>query len=403
MLERDSEALGPARAATGLLGGGLRPAAVGDAVRRSGARVRARAQRASGVRLARAGRRPRGGRARGAAPAQLPARLRDRDVLHARRGLHALPRAQHAAGRAAELPRVARRVAGLRGVAGALAAAAGGDGRRVRRPERVRARPAARSWGRRWAGARAWSPSVQRSFAVGVVGRVGPLRAGRRAADAGEGLRRRDPAPARRPACRSWWPATGRSSRSCGRWAATCGSSGSVSASRAGAAAARGGAGDRAVALRRDPAAGRAGGDGGRAAGRRGERRRAGRGGAGRGAVPAGRRGGAGRAGAGAVRRRGGRRARWRSRGAFAPLVARLRDCTTSDCGWVEREPAARSPVLSGYTTRQWATPARSHPAGVDVRRARAAARPDAASSRADPAPAAPARPRARGRPTGAR
>ena len=39
MLERDSEALGPARAAAGLLGGGLRPAAVGDAVRRSGARV----------------------------------------------------------------------------------------------------------------------------------------------------------------------------------------------------------------------------------------------------------------------------------------------------------------------------------------------------------------------------
>jgi glycosyltransferase involved in cell wall biosynthesis len=39
VLERDSEALGPARAAAGLLGGGLRPAAVGDAVRRSGARV----------------------------------------------------------------------------------------------------------------------------------------------------------------------------------------------------------------------------------------------------------------------------------------------------------------------------------------------------------------------------
>ena len=39
MLERDSDALGPARAASGLLGGGLRPAAVGDAVRRSGARV----------------------------------------------------------------------------------------------------------------------------------------------------------------------------------------------------------------------------------------------------------------------------------------------------------------------------------------------------------------------------
>jgi glycosyltransferase involved in cell wall biosynthesis len=39
VLERDSEALGRGRAATGLLGGGLRPAAVGDAVRRSGARV----------------------------------------------------------------------------------------------------------------------------------------------------------------------------------------------------------------------------------------------------------------------------------------------------------------------------------------------------------------------------
>jgi glycosyltransferase involved in cell wall biosynthesis len=39
VLERDSATLGPARATTGLLGGGLRPQNVADAVRRSGARV----------------------------------------------------------------------------------------------------------------------------------------------------------------------------------------------------------------------------------------------------------------------------------------------------------------------------------------------------------------------------
>jgi glycosyltransferase involved in cell wall biosynthesis len=39
VLERDSEALGHGRAAAGLLGGGLRPASVAEAVRRSGARV----------------------------------------------------------------------------------------------------------------------------------------------------------------------------------------------------------------------------------------------------------------------------------------------------------------------------------------------------------------------------
>jgi glycosyltransferase involved in cell wall biosynthesis len=39
VLERDSESLAPARAAAGLLGGGLRPTAVAGAVRRSGARV----------------------------------------------------------------------------------------------------------------------------------------------------------------------------------------------------------------------------------------------------------------------------------------------------------------------------------------------------------------------------
>ena len=39
VIERDSAALGPARAAAGMLGGGLRPGAIAGAVRRSGARV----------------------------------------------------------------------------------------------------------------------------------------------------------------------------------------------------------------------------------------------------------------------------------------------------------------------------------------------------------------------------
>ena len=54
------------------------------------------------------------GRARRAAPAPVPARLRDRRVLHARSGVHPLPRAQHAAGGAAELPRQPARGGRLR-------------------------------------------------------------------------------------------------------------------------------------------------------------------------------------------------------------------------------------------------------------------------------------------------
>ena len=150
--------LGGARAGAGGGGPARRRAAAGGGRRRGAAQRRARRarpQRAAGVRLARAGGRPRGGRARRAAPAQLPARLRGGDVLHARRGLHALPRPQHAAGRAAELPRLARRGGRLRGVAGAVAAAAGRVGRRVRGPERVRARPAGGAAARRSAAARA--------------------------------------------------------------------------------------------------------------------------------------------------------------------------------------------------------------------------------------------------------
>ena len=62
---------------------------------------RARAQPATRVRLARAGRGARRGGAHRVAPASVPAGVRDRRVLHAGRRVHALPRAQHAAGRAA--------------------------------------------------------------------------------------------------------------------------------------------------------------------------------------------------------------------------------------------------------------------------------------------------------------
>ena len=86
-----------ARPRAGLLRGGLAP----EEVARRGAphrrARRPRPQRQPDARLARARRRPRGRRARRAAPPQLPARVRGRHLLHARRGLHALPRAQHAA------------------------------------------------------------------------------------------------------------------------------------------------------------------------------------------------------------------------------------------------------------------------------------------------------------------
>ena len=102
---RLGRASGAARAALGLLRGGL-AARRGRARRARQRRARrACAQPAPGVRLARARRRAGGRRARGAAPAPVPSRVRDRRVLHARRGVHALPRAQHAARRAPELPR----------------------------------------------------------------------------------------------------------------------------------------------------------------------------------------------------------------------------------------------------------------------------------------------------------
>ena len=128
VLERDSGALSGARAAAGLLA--RRPRAGRGRRRRApdGRARRARPQRAPVARPARARGRARGGRPRRAAPAQLPARVRGRDLLHPRRGLHALPRARHPAGRAAELPRrLAGRGARLRRRAGPLPAAALAD------------------------------------------------------------------------------------------------------------------------------------------------------------------------------------------------------------------------------------------------------------------------------------
>ena len=104
--------------------GGLRPDEVARAVRRTGARVVHAHNLAPGVRLARARRGARGRRARRRAPAQLPARLRRRRLLHRRA---ASARAATAATRCPGVLRNCRgsapRGARLRRRAGALAAA----------------------------------------------------------------------------------------------------------------------------------------------------------------------------------------------------------------------------------------------------------------------------------------
>ena len=156
VFERDSSTLSQRRAAEGLLRGGLDP----DKVARRGTRTGARVVHAHNVNptlgLARARRRARGRRPRRPAPAQLPARVRRGHVLHPRRGLHALPRPQHAAGRAAQLPRrIAGRVGRLRRLACALAGQHRRPGRPLHRPERLRPPAPARSSARRSTSARA--------------------------------------------------------------------------------------------------------------------------------------------------------------------------------------------------------------------------------------------------------
>ena len=145
VLERDSERVGaPAGRASGCWPAGCGRTRSPTARARDRRAGRARPQRQPDVRAAGAGGRQGGGRPRRPAPAQLPARVRGRHVLHAGRGLHALPRPQHAPRPQAQLPRrLAGRVRRLRRRARAAPAAPGRRGRRDRRPVRVRAPAAA--------------------------------------------------------------------------------------------------------------------------------------------------------------------------------------------------------------------------------------------------------------------
>ena len=262
-----------ARAARGLLRGGLRPEEVAAAVRRTGARVVHAHNLHPALRLARAGGGARGGRARRAAPAQLPARLRGRHVLHAAaRTARAATGRNTLPGRAPELPRHRPRGGRLRrrrSRCGSGGWSAQADAVVV--PQRVRRASGCASWARRsTARASTSCRHVVREFAARSRGRGRRARARRRPAGAGEGRRRRDRRLRARAACRSSSPATGRGAR-----AARARAGGDVrfagprrrdelAALRAGAALAL-----VPVALGRDLRAGRRRGDGRRRARRR--------------------------------------------------------------------------------------------------------------------------------------
>ena len=281
LLERDSGTLSRGRAAAGLLRGGL-DARRGGGGRPAHGRPRgARPQRAPGPRPARAGRgRARGGRARRRAPAQLPAGVRGGHVLHARRGLHALPRAQHvaracastAAARAPRRSSTARRwrctSAGWPACVDAFVvpsafalAPAAGAGRSARRPrdgDRVAPARVRRASARATRARTRWWPPACR-----------PRRAST--------WRSR---PAGAPRCRSWWPATARRPRELRALAAGADVrfEGRVGPRAAGRAAPRGGRrrSSRRCTRRSFPCRGR-GGDGRRPAHGGLARRRAGR------------------------------------------------------------------------------------------------------------------------------
>ena len=192
VLERDSEALGPARAAPGCSAAGCGPAAVGDAVRRSGARV----LHAHNVQ-------PRFGWRALAAAREAGARV----VLH----LHnyrlvcaigtCFTRGEDCTrchGRNT-LPGVRLNCRGSRAEAVVYGASLALWQRRLAESVDAFAVPSAFALGRLeelgapLGGRARVIPSVQRPFAAASAAASGALRAGRRAADAGEGLRRRDP------------------------------------------------------------------------------------------------------------------------------------------------------------------------------------------------------------------
>ena len=171
-------AVGPGRAAAGLLRGGLAAGGGrGGGARRRGTR-RARPQPAADAGLARAGGGALCGRARRAAPASVPPRMRGRGLLHARRGVHALPRPQHVAGGAAQLPRQSRPGARLRRGSRAVAAPHRRAGRRGDRPERASRANACASSARRCrgSGCTCWPRLCGRS----PTGSVGTNRGRRR-------------------------------------------------------------------------------------------------------------------------------------------------------------------------------------------------------------------------------
>ena len=190
----------------------------------------------------------RAGRARRHAPAQLPARVRDRDRVPRRRGLHALPRPQHAGRACGSAAAATCREAVVYGAGLALPAAARArGGGPVRRAERVRARrgcaelgvPASTAWRccptscampssrrRRRAASREHALFAGRLVEEkGVDDRDRGRRRGRRAArDRGRRAGRGRPAgaraAARRDRCGSWAGSAPESWRSCARGAA---------------------------------------------------------------------------------------------------------------------------------------------------------------------------------------
>ena len=279
---RDSAAhrRGP-RGGAGCCAAGSTRARSPRAVRRAGRERRARPQPAARVRLARARGRARGGRARRAAPPPVPPRLRGRRVLHRRRGVHALPRPQHAARGSCATAAASRAEALVYGAAlalwqrphGALADAIVVPSRFARERLARARRAAARA---RVDVLRAAARGARPAAAGPAVRRAAAMRWSSRAS------RPRRALTSRSSACRiagvplriaGDGPERARLRAPRGR-APTCASSARSSAARAGRAARRRRDRARPLALGRDLRDRRRRGDGRRAAGR-GEPRRA--------------------------------------------------------------------------------------------------------------------------------
>src|SRR3984957_17101288 len=129
LLTRDSAGVGPAR------GGGTVAWRASSARRGEGCALDrgaggARPQPESAAWLARAGCGARRGGPRGGGLASVPSGVRDRGVLHRRRAVHPLSRAQHAAGGDPQLPGRSRGGIGVWRIACDMAGPSGRGGRR---------------------------------------------------------------------------------------------------------------------------------------------------------------------------------------------------------------------------------------------------------------------------------